>query len=396
MMQPSPSPVPYWRLSGFYLFYFATLGVLIPYWGLYLKSLGFNAASIGELMAIIMATKIVAPNVWAWIADYRGHRMAIVRLASLLALLAFAGVFLGDGYWWLAAVMSVFSFFWNAALPQFEATTLTHLGEKSHRYTSIRIWGSIGFIVAVVVLGPQLDARGAGILPPVLVALMAGIWVMSLVVPERAAGHRSIGHQPLSQVLRRPEVLALIVGSFLMQASHGPYYAFYSIYLEEHGHSRSLIGQLWALGVLAEVVLYAVMHRLLPRFGLRSLFLLSLALTTLRWVVIGLFPLDLPLLTMAQVLHLASFGIYHAVAIQLFHRYFVGRNQGRGQALYSSLSFGAGGALGSLLAGYMWDGAGPAATFFGAAVVSATAWGIVWRWLDGEEARPLRPSEAGV
>ncbi len=395
-MLSSPASVPYWRLSGFYLFYFATLGVLVPYWGLYLKFLGFSAASIGELMAVIMATKIVAPNVWAWIADHRGHRMAIVRLASLLAVVAFAGVFLGSGYWWLAFVMFVFSFFWNAALPQFEATTLTHLGEKPHRYTSIRIWGSIGFIVAVAALGPYLDAHGAGRLPAVLLVLMVGIWVSSLLVPERAAGHRSVGHEPLSQVLRRPEVLALLVGSFLMQMSHGPYYAFYSIYLEEHNHSRSVIGQLWALGVIAEVFLYLFMHRILPRFGLRYLFLLSLALTTLRWVVIALFPEALLLLIMAQVLHLASFGIYHAVAIQLFHRYFVGRNQGRGQALYSSLSFGAGGAVGSLLAGYLWDGVGPMAAYLGAALVSATALGIVWRWLDGEEARPLRPSQAGA
>ncbi len=395
-MRSSPSTVPYWRLSGFYLFYFATLGALVPYWGLYLKSLGFDAAAIGELMAVIMATKVVAPNVWAWIADHRGHRMAIVRLASLLAAVAFAGVFLGHGFWWLAVVMAVFSFFWNAALPQFEVTTLTHLGEMSHRYTSIRIWGSIGFIVAVAALGPYLDAHGAGMLPPVLLVLMAGIWIMSLLVPERAVGHRLIGHEPLSRVLRRPEVLALLAGCFLAQMSHGPYYAFFSIYLEGHGHSRSVIGQLWALGVIAEVVLYLFMHRLLPRFGLRHLFLFSLGLTTLRWILIALFPQELSLLVMAQVLHMVSFGMYHAVAIQLFHRYFVGRNQGRGQALYSSLSFGAGGAVGSLLSGYLWDTAGAQVVYLGAAIASATAFGIVWRWLDGAEARPLESSEAGA
>jgi len=161
---PAHGPaVPYWRLSGFYLLYFAALGALVPYWGLYLKSLGFSPADIGELMAVIMATKLVAPNAWAWIADQRGHRMAIVRLASLLAAVAFAGVFLALGYWWLAAVIAVFSFFWNAALPQFEATTLTHLGERVHRYTSIRIWGSIGFILVVAGLGPFLDRYGAGL-----------------------------------------------------------------------------------------------------------------------------------------------------------------------------------------------------------------------------------------
>ena len=139
----------YWRLSGFYFFYFASLGTLIPYWGLYLKSLGFSVVEIGELVAIIMATKIIAPNIWGWIADHSGNRMRIVRIACLLAMLSFAGVFLVKGYWMLALVMSVFSFFWNAALPQFEATTLNHLGDETYRYSSVRLWGSIGFVVAV-------------------------------------------------------------------------------------------------------------------------------------------------------------------------------------------------------------------------------------------------------
>ena len=138
----------YWRLSGFYLFYFASLGALVPYWGLYLKSLGFDVTQIGQMIAILLATKVVAPNVWGWLADYTGNRMPIVRLTSLLAVLTFAGVFLDSGFWWLVCVMTAFSFFWNASLPQFEATTMNHLGEDTHRYSGIRLWGSVGFILA--------------------------------------------------------------------------------------------------------------------------------------------------------------------------------------------------------------------------------------------------------
>jgi PPP family 3-phenylpropionic acid transporter len=394
-MRGSSPAVPYWRLSGFYLFYFATLGALVPYWGLYLKSLGFDAAQIGELLAVLMATKVVAPYLWGWMADHRGRRMAIVRLASAFAAAAFVGVFLGQGYWWLALVMSAFSFFWNAALPQFEATTLTYLGDRVHAYTNIRIWGSIGFILAVAAVGSLLDRLGAALVPQIVLALLAGIWLASLFVPERAAGHLSLGREPLFHVLRRPEVLALLAGCFLAQMSHGPYYAFYSIYLEDRGYTGGTIGQLWALGVIAEVALYLVMHRVLQRVALRPLFLLSLALTTLRWVMIGLIPDNLPLLVVAQTLHAASFGIYHAVAIQLVHRFFVGRHQGRGQALYSSLSFGAGGAVGSLLSGYAWEDIGGQLTYLAAAGVSALAFVIVWQWLKvggSQEARPLGTS----
>ena len=141
---------PYWRLSGFYFFYFASLGILVPYWGLYLQWLDFSAREIGELTAILLATRIVAPNIWGWIADHHGQRMRIVRFASFAGALAFAGILLDNSYLWIAIVMLVFSFFWNASLPQFEVTTLQHLGEQSHYYSKIRLWGSIGFIITIV------------------------------------------------------------------------------------------------------------------------------------------------------------------------------------------------------------------------------------------------------
>ncbi len=370
--------MPYWRLSGFYLFYFATLGALLPYWGLYLKSIGFDAQDIGTLFAIIMSTKIIAPNIWGWIADHSGHRMMIIRIASFISACAFAGVFVHHSFWWLALVMSVYSFFWNASLPQFEATTMNHLGDSTHRYSSIRLWGSIGFILSVVSLGQALEYYDTAILPPVLLVLLAGIWGASLIVPERAAGHLRLDHESLRNILRRPVVVALLVVCFLMQASHGPYYTFFSIYLEDQGYSRTVIGQLWALGVIAEIVVFLFMYRLLPRFGVRKLLLASLALTTLRWLLIAWFVQDVPVIVLAQSFHAASFGIYHAVAISLIHRFFTGRHQGKGQALYSSLSFGAGGAIGSLYSGYTWVSIGPALTYTLAAMLSATAFVVAW------------------
>lgn len=357
------SKAPYWRLSAFYLFYFASLGALVPYWGLYLKSLGYEAAAIGMLMAIVMATKIVSPNIWGWIADHTGKRMAIVQLGSLLSVLTFAGVYVSSDFWWLALVMATFSFFWNAALPQFEATTFSHLVGQVHRYSSIRLWGSVGFILSVWVIGYTLEGQAIQWLPHVLLFLFAAIWLSSLVVPEEAAGHMPLDHQPLREVLGKPAVVGLLITCFLMQASHAPYYTFYSIYMEDMGYGLSKIGFLWALAVLAEVGAFMVMHRLVPRFGLRRLLMLSLLLATLRWLLIGLLPELTVVMVLAQLLHAASYGIYHAAAIQMIHRFFTGQHQGKGQALYSSLSFGAGGAVGSLYSGLAWDHLGRPAVF---------------------------------
>lgn len=376
--------MPYWRLSGFYFFYFASLGALLPYWNPYLQSLGFSNAEIGELMAVIMVTKVISPNIWGWIADHTGKRMAIVRLASLLSIFCFIGVFFGQSYWWMALVMGAFSFFWNASLPQFEATTMTHLGENTYRYNSIRIWGSIGFIISVMWLGHVFDSmqfvtwfgekyklfsQDIGIyesifssfksapyslLPVILTILFIGIWISSITVPENAAGHLSLDKQPLLNILKRREVFFLLLVVFLVQASHGPYYVFYTRYMEHWGYSASETGFLWALGVAAEVIVFIFMQRLLERYTARQLLLTAIGLTVIRWAMLATFPEYFSVVFTSQLFHAASFGMMHAVTIVLIHHYFTGSHQGRGQALYSSISFGLGGAIGSLFAGYLF------------------------------------------
>ncbi len=374
-------PFPYFRLSGFYLFYFATLGVLIPYWSPYLESRGFSILEIGELTAILAATKVVAPNLWGWWADRRGEHLGIVRLASLASIVAFAGVFWAGGYWWMALIIALFSFFWNASLPQFEAVTLNHLGDSVERYSSIRLWGSVGFIATVAVLGPLLEQQGMGLVPLVLILLMVGIWLSSLAVPMVPDPEHDHPHIPMKTVLGRPVVVALLLVALLNQAAHGTYYTFFTLYMESFGHDKSVIGLIWALSVGAEVAAFTLMARWIPRFGERQLLLVSLALGLLRWLLTALFPNSLELMFLVQMLHAASFGVIHAVSIHMVHDLFRGKLQGRGQALYSSVSFGVGGVVGSLLGGVVWTGFGSQAIFVCSALLSLLALGVSWRWI---------------
>jgi len=375
-------PLPYWRLSNFYLFYFASLGALLPYWGLYLKGEGFSALEIGELMALVMATKIISPNIWGWIADHTGRKMSIIRIGSLLSILCFAGVFWAEGYWAMALVMFSFSFFWNATLPQFEAITLNYLCNDSHRYSLIRLWGSVGFIITAVALGPLFEWSSVENLPGILLALYIAIFLSSGLVPERQSPVVAHQHRPIMGVLKRPKVIALLVVCFLMQASHGPYYTFFTLYMEGYGYTGTVIGELWALGVIAEVLVFMVMHRLVPKYGLERLLFFALLVTSVRWLVTALFAESVVMILLAQLIHAASFGIFHAVTIAMFHHIFAGRLQGRGQAIYNSVSFGAGGAFGSYVAGLSWEQFGPESIYLFASIMTIFAYLIAMRWFN--------------
>ena len=388
------APVPFIRLSGYYFFHFATLGLLMPFFGPYLRELGIDETRIGLVYATLLGAKIVAPNVWGWLGDHFGRRLPLIRGGALGALLVFALLGEQPGFAMILLVMAGFGFFWNAILPQFEATTLNHLGAAHGRYSLIRLWGSAGFIAAVLGGGWWFDKHPIAQLPSLVMILLVGLLLSTLLTPEPASEpHPLPGERPrLWPVFGQPQVLALFAVFFLMQASHGPYYSLFSVYLEDLGYSRSQVGQFWALGVVAEIGVFLLMPWLLKRFSLKGLLLCALLVTTGRWLMIGLIADKMWALLLAQSLHLASFGIYHGVAVVFIHRLFTGSLQGRGQALYSSLGFGAGGAVGSVMAGFVWSSVSPSAVFLAAAV--ATGLATVLAMLGVAEPSALTPADS--
>jgi len=383
-VQETAGSIPYWRLSGFYFFYFSVLGAMVPYWGLYLDSLGFGPEAIGTLGAILMGTKLLAPNLWGWLADRSGQRLRIIQLGSLLALVLFWGVLDNSQFASMALFIAGFSFFWNAVLPQFEVITLGYLQKVPHIYSRIRMWGSIGFIVAVLILGLIFDYLSLHYLPHFICLCLGLIWLSSLTVKNtgRLAPQRTRGR--FVDSLKLTPVWAFFLVCFLMQVAHGPYYTFFSVYLEHQGYSTGAIGALWALGVLAEVVLFLVIPRWLPAWGVRKIILLSLLLAALRWLLIGLYPEQLWVLLVVQLLHAFTFGAFHTVAIEMVRVFFDGGSEGQGQAFYSSVSFGAGGALGAFLSGYSWDWS-PMLTFLAASLVSVMAFFLALWLVKGDK-----------
>lgn len=353
----------HWRIAGFYFFYYAFVGMFSPYWSLYLQSIHFTPIEIAILMSIQPVMRMVAPNVWGWLADHTGQRLLVVQVAATLSAVFYFGVFLTTSFWGLFLVLSLMSFFWSASMPLVEATTMSYLGKNTAHYGRIRSWGSIGFIVAVVGLGYAFDYIAIVWLLWAGLVCEIGILIFARQIPKTEVLAHHTDHQPIRQIVMQPKVLALLGACFLMSVAHGPYYTFFSIYLVEHGYTKTAVGALWALGVICEIGVFFLMPALVKRFGFTRILLISFSAAVLRFILIGWTVDVVGLLLFAQVLHALTFGAYHAASVGLVHEFFKGRHQSKGQALFGSFTYGAGGVLGGLASGPIWQHWGASALY---------------------------------
>lgn len=368
----------------------------MPYFGLYLHSTGFSAAQVGIVFAVMQGTRLVAPSMLAWLSSHFDDRMRLIQGAALMSALAFGVLLFRQDFIGVLQVTFCFSFFLNALLPQFESITLTKLGEDAHAYSGIRLWGSVGFIATVVGIGYILDNTALINWPWLVFVCLAAIFLSSLLLHEKGRRKHPRGKYPVRLIIMKKNVLALFAVVFLIQASHGPYYAFFSILLDKLDYNEIQIGQFWALGVIAEIVLFLAIKHVFKRVSLRFVLLLSIFLTIIRWMLLAWIPENLVVLLLIQVLHAASFGSFHVVCIQLIHDFFRGPNQDRGQALFSSVGYGAGGMIGGLMAGLYWDQLGEVWVFGGASLLCVVALCIAWLWIETKKPDQLHFSEGGV
>jgi MFS transporter, PPP family, 3-phenylpropionic acid transporter len=378
----------YWRIAGFYFFYYAFVGLFAPYWSLYLKSIRFDAIEIAILVAVQPVMRMMAPTLWGWLADRTGKRLLVVQIAATLSALSYLGVFVTTSFWGMFLVLALMGFFWSASMPLVEATTLTYLGKHSARYGRIRSWGSVGFIASVVGLGYAFDYIAIYWLLWAGVVCELGILIFARQIPPVEVLAHHTDHQPVKQIVFQPRVLALFGACFLMSLAHGPYYTFYSIYLVEHGYAKSAVGGLWALGVICEIGVFFLMPWLVRRFGFTRILLVSFSSAVLRFMLIGWGVDILSLLLIAQVLHAATFGAYHAASMGLVHEFFQGRHQSKGQALFGSLTYGAGGMLGGLASGPIWQHYGASVLYSCSA--GAALLGLLLTWWKLGVRQPAR------
>jgi PPP family 3-phenylpropionic acid transporter len=352
----------YLQLSSFYFFYFSCLGAFLPYWPLYLNDKNFSAYEIGMITGVMIGTKIIAPNLWGWIADKTGLRHRVIQLGTFCSFVIFMFASTIENFASMLTLIFFFSFFWNASLPQFEAVTMNTLGSSYNKYSQIRLWGSLGFIISVLSLSVLTNKFGISVVPLCICFYLFLTWLVTLFIKSPDA-ISTTHNNSLMSIVMKPAVVGILISCFLMQLSHGPFYAFFAIYLSENSYNTNLIGIIWSLGVIAEILIFMKISSWIPKYGLQNLFIISFIFAVARWLLISFFADNIILVVIATLFHAITYGMYHAVSISLIHEYFTGELQGRGQALYSSVSFGLGGSIGSFYSGYLWESAGGSTVF---------------------------------
>lgn len=372
----------------FFFAYYGYIGVFSPYASLYFADKGMTAAQIGVLMSLMQVMRIFGPNLWGWVADRHQQRVRVLRLTAIAAVATFCGMFFGQTFTQFLIVMVAINLFTSAQGPLSEALMLSEMrGDLTH-YGRLRLWGSVGFILTVTLAGPLLDRYGIGLMPWIALGLLGMVLLASLRMRESAHGDTHRDAPSILSLLRRREVIAFFTSTFLMIAAHASLYVFYSLYLAQIGYSNTVIGLMWSLGVVVEIVFFFYQAPLFKRFGVRNLMIASLLFAVVRFLLIGFGAQSLFLLLLAQVMHAATFGVHHSASIATLQRWFSGPLQARGQALFTSISYGLGGTLGGLILGMLWDTFGSRTVYLMAAMFSlagAAAAALSYRWQPHHE-----------
>lgn len=362
-------------LSLAYFAYFGVLGIFVPYFGLFLDGRGFDSAQIGLLLALVTATRIVGPALWGTLADRTANPLRIMRLGAAIAILAWFSSFIDAGFWPLLLGFAVFSFFWTAILPQLEVCTFHTLNDDAGAYSKIRTFGSVGYIILVMLGGWLYQQFGSEFMPAtaslfLLLLLLSLLNLPAMPAPQSQAQRKlSFGELFSSKVLWQ-----FMGAAFLLQMSFAPFYGFFTLYSRDLGYSGTVTGLFIGIAVLAEIVAFYYAGTILQRYRFRTLLGLCYGLTVLRWLMLAFLAHSPLALALSMLLHAGSFAIAHCCAMQFIQQFFPKAQRGRGQAFYAGLIYGGGGALGAYIAGISWqNGAGASQTYVLAAVAAFLA-----------------------
>lgn len=339
-----------------YFTYFFSYGIFLPFWSVWLKGVGLTPEIIGMLLgaglvARFLGSLLIAPRV-----SDPSRLITALRVLALATLLFALAFYAGSHVAWLAVIIVGFNLFFSPLVPLTDALAGTWQKQFPMDYGRVRLWGSIAFVIGSALTGKLVSLYDYRAILAMLTlgaaSMLLGMLLRPSILPQGESRRQDGAGWSAWRALFVQNWRFLACVS-LLQGAHAAYYGFSAIYWQSAGYSASTVGYLWSLGVVAEVVIFALSNRLFRRFSARDLLLLSAVCGLVRWSLMG-WTTELPWLIAAQILHCGTFTVCHLAGM----RYISARKGSeviRLQAIYSAVAMGGSIAVMTMFAGFLFE-----------------------------------------
>ncbi len=360
-------------LSAFFFTYSSYIGIFSPYLSLWLNSKGFSPAEIGILMSPMQWSRVFGPPFWGVLADSGKDVFSakkIITFSAFLALFFSTFLFIEWSFPPLFLVFCLISFFLSGHIPITESLAMEESKGDLGTYGKIRLWGSIGFIFSVLAGGLFFDSFGIHHIPNTLFTSLFFLVLISYFLPANKIYNYKKELIGFNKKLFTPRVKNFLIASCFMLIAHAPLYTIFSLWLENNGYSRTEIGAIWTLGVLSEILFFYFQSKIFKRLNVKTVWVMCFFVAALRFLMIMFSNGNLLVILSSQLLHALTFGAHHSVSMSLINEWFPSGAQARGQSLYTMMSYGIGGSVGGVAAGWIWEAFSPESSFFLAVLAS--------------------------
>jgi PPP family 3-phenylpropionic acid transporter len=367
---------PRFIISSQYFIYFGVLGIFLPYFNLYCYHLGFNGLQIGVLSALRSVALVLFPLIWGSLADRFNIRKPIYILCTFLSTSVWILYLFFVDFWPMLIITAIYGMFYAPIISFLEAVTMDVLGSRKKSYGRIRVWGSISFIFMVLVLGKIIDLYSVDI---ILILILAGslmLAAISIRIPAIKTQRKDLLAQGAEPLLTKRAIVFLSC-AFLMLASHGAYYGFFSIHLENLGFDNTFIGLAWAVASTAEILVMIKSDKIFGRFTLENVLFFSFLTAAARWIIL-FFAGSAAVILLSQILHAVTYGTFHMASILYMDRLAPEQAKTLGQAVNNALSYGLGLMVGFFVNGYVYEITGSHTLFLLSSLI-ALAGGLLFQ-----------------
>ena len=361
-----------WPAAAVNFFYYGVLGGVISYLAILLTSRDFSSIEVGQLFATFTLLRVLGGQLWAYLSDRKNDPLWFFQLGIVLTFLFFLPALFSHDKWVTSLSVVAAMTCFMSIVSQIEVLSLTAAKDSPATYNRIRLFGSIGFILAAILVGGLLDYRGPVLVIEFGLFVLVCTWLISLKLESKGQSSQQlledVGETGFLQRCLKTGFIMFMIASVLLQISFAPYVGFFTKFLAENGYQGINIGLLFSLGTFAEIFLFMFAGVILAKYNIKLLMFVCLILTAIRWATVAVMVDVWWVVVVTQFIHALSFGLMHSVSIYFIRQHFSSSQQNRGQFMYLGVTYGLGGAIGASLTGLTWnDGAGGQQTFIWAA-----------------------------